>query len=781
MRLLEAYVDNFGVLHDYHVRFDQGLHVICASNGSGKTTFAAFLQAMFYGMPGSIRRELDDNPRKKYLPWQGGTFGGWVEVETARGVYRIARTFASRPKDDIVSLTDARTGRKKEIPPEGIGQMLFGLDEDSYARSVFLSQREDIVPGDTLHGQLRTLLEGDENPAAYTDAMRRLESARKSLQPFRGSGGRIAQLEQQISDVGRQWADASARAQSQDAHSRTLSDLQHKLTEAHTRRAECKTALTQAHRAAGGREELRRQLAEAEAFFPDGVPSEGELVAAETAIRGLENESAAVAARHMPSAEECSVARGYAQQAREAQDALDGMVLPPEVYQRGKELESHFQGEMPSLSTVSHWEKQANLLLKYRNQQFLLILFGCFAAGLSLFSGGMGGYLWYRREMRPAWIALGLCAVLLLAAGGLFFAITRPRKKIRFLHRLLTPVQEKYNPELPPEDAALEAAELRGEWEQIKEQVRRLKEARNQQAVIRDEAMYALDAFFHEYGRPEGTPEQAIAALRMQSAGQWGRDGAEDGAFLENFWSKYSPHPNPENPRAALQQIRTMWDRLQHTRAAFEKTDAACEAESDAQTQLDEANGLVVQLTEEFRKTQQRLDEAREAQCAATELSARHAALREELQHAEHQRNLLDRTIMWMREAQDQLSVQYLTPMRTRFLSYFQQMFGSDASELTIDPNLRISWTQAGGERSMACFSAGTQAAAAVCLRLAMIDLLFRQERPMLILDDPFVHLDDARLAQAMQVLTKLSEHTQILYFTCHSSRRDVPADDVTR
>ena len=39
------------------------------------------------------------------------------------------------------------------------------------------------------------------------------------------------------------------------------------------------------------------------------------------------------------------------------------------------------------------------------------------------------------------------------------------------------------------------------------------------------------------------------------------------------------------------------------------------------------------------------------------------------------------------------------------------------------------------------------------------------------ILDDPFVNLDDAHAAQALELLRTLALERQILYLTCHSSR----------
>jgi DNA repair exonuclease SbcCD ATPase subunit len=337
---------------------------------------------------------------------------------------------------------------------------------------------------------------------------------------------------------------------------------------------------------------------------------------------------------------------------------------------------------------------------------------------------------------------------------------------------LLKPIQQKYAPKLKLEHAVREAVKLRTEWEDIKKQVGELKSQRSRHVIARNEALRRLDDFFNRYGRPEGTTEQALAALQAQSSGPYVPDGSENSAFLISFLGRYAPDANISDPRRALQQIRSAWDRLQHlrTKTAHDPNDGV--AEDQYRARLQEADACIERLENDVREATQRLETARNARVTAAELNERHNAVREQLTAAVRKRELLDRTLHWMQEAQDQLSVQYLIPMRARFLDYFRQMFDASANHLSIDPDLNIVWTQAGGERPISCFSDGTRSSAEVCVRLAMIDLLFRKERPVLILDDPFVYLDDDRLTRAMQVLSALGKDTQILYFTCHPSRQ---------
>ena len=80
MKLEECYIENFGKLHQMKCGLREGMNSLMTENGWGKTTFAAFLKSMFYGMGSKKPGTKYDNSdyRKNYYPWQGGRFGGYV-------------------------------------------------------------------------------------------------------------------------------------------------------------------------------------------------------------------------------------------------------------------------------------------------------------------------------------------------------------------------------------------------------------------------------------------------------------------------------------------------------------------------------------------------------------------------------------------------------------------------------------------------------------------------------------------------------------------------------
>ena len=140
MRLLRCHIENFGVLSGFDYEFPEGLAVICRENGFGKSTLAAFLKAMFYGLPRTGAHNVTENERRRFEPWQGGKFGGFLEFEYQGAAYRVTRYFGKTAAKDTFSLRDL-TRRTDETPfSSRLGEELFGLDAASFARSTYLPQ-----------------------------------------------------------------------------------------------------------------------------------------------------------------------------------------------------------------------------------------------------------------------------------------------------------------------------------------------------------------------------------------------------------------------------------------------------------------------------------------------------------------------------------------------------------------------------------------------------------------------------------------------------------------
>ena len=79
--------------------------------------------------------------------------------------------------------------------------------------------------------------------------------------------------------------------------------------------------------------------------------------------------------------------------------------------------------------------------------------------------------------------------------------------------------------------------------------------------------------------------------------------------------------------------------------------------------------------------------------------------------------------------------------------------------------------TERGEAHGIDSYSRGIRDLYSLGLRLALIDALYENEAPFIILDDPFIAFDDEKLERAKSTLKAISKTKQILYFTCATSR----------
>ena len=199
MKLISCHIENFGKLRDFTYYFEDGLSVLFAENGWGKSTFAAFLKVMFYGFDGDNRRNEDGNERLRFRPWGGGVYGGSVIWSRGGKSYRMLRTFGTRRKEDTFALYDEVTGLPSSDFSENIGEELFGIDRDSFRRTVFWSQSDhDTSATTSIQAKIGDLSSQQDDFPAYVDAVKRLRREMDRVRPDRASG-LIRQKEDRLS------------------------------------------------------------------------------------------------------------------------------------------------------------------------------------------------------------------------------------------------------------------------------------------------------------------------------------------------------------------------------------------------------------------------------------------------------------------------------------------------------------------------------------------------------------------------------------------------------
>ncbi len=206
MKLLKCHIENFGKLSNYDYDFQDGINIIKADNGFGKTTFASFIKAMFYGLEGKRNTKVLID-RKKYEPWQGGKFGGNIEFELQGKKYKLERFFEKKEADDIFKLYDLSTNLETKDFSQNIGEEIFKLDKEAYERSSFISgQNMETSMNDSINAKLGNILESENDVNSSEKALKTLDDAIKFYKKTGGRGEineaslKKSQLEQKLEE-----------------------------------------------------------------------------------------------------------------------------------------------------------------------------------------------------------------------------------------------------------------------------------------------------------------------------------------------------------------------------------------------------------------------------------------------------------------------------------------------------------------------------------------------------------------------------------------------------
>ena len=117
--------------------------------------------------------------------------------------------------------------------------------------------------------------------------------------------------------------------------------------------------------------------------------------------------------------------------------------------------------------------------------------------------------------------------------------------------------------------------------------------------------------------------------------------------------------------------------------------------------------------------------------------------------------------------AQENLHKKYIGPMENSFKMYAEKINPIVKEDAKINFSFDVKYLNGTKDH----LSEGLKTCLSLCMRFAVIDNMYKSERPFVILDDPFVHLDNENLYKAINVLKELSKNTQIIYFSCHESR----------
>ncbi|MBQ1264581.1 MAG: AAA family ATPase [Oscillospiraceae bacterium] len=193
---------SFGKLENATLTPTEGLNIITLPNESGKSTWAAFLLAMLYGVDTSERSTAGKLAvKKKYEPWSGAPMQGRMEVEHNGRRITIERTSTGRVPMGVFRAFDSQSGLPIEgMTGENCGEMLLGAERSVFERSAFVAQSAHAVLSDAaLEKRLAALVTTGEEDVSFGDTLRRIKDRKNHCR--HNKTGLLPQLEAELAQI----------------------------------------------------------------------------------------------------------------------------------------------------------------------------------------------------------------------------------------------------------------------------------------------------------------------------------------------------------------------------------------------------------------------------------------------------------------------------------------------------------------------------------------------------------------------------------------------------
>lgn len=789
MRIIECYIENFGKISKQKFEFKAGFNCFNGENGTGKTTLAAFIKAMLYGFNDTKKLSLEENDRKHYMPWGGGPCGGSLTFSVGEKIYRVERSFSPKSSDDSFVVYDTSNGRATSEFQDGIGESLFGIDADGFERTVFLSERVLTPKSDnkSISAKLSDLVGCDGDIGGMDEAMKVLENQRKFYYK-KGGSGELADTKSRINEITRKLDSISEIEIALEATHQKMREISDKLDKA---RATSKDILKE-------REELTVKAAEVNfekrfneiklsleqslkmrtavsEVFGANLPTYKEIdeasykaVESENLIKScLDSENSlefkALSAKFDGKAQKTDIER-----AREAITKLNESKIRddnPEL-RRAKKI---FASRIPSEDEISAIEA-----LLSAKKSFPLAL-ACYIVFAILLILGI--------VVNPILTVVGGIGMLITAIVHIVYSIKTKKDRSERVRAFFNSVS---GVNITDVAEALERLKdmkmllptirnipLQGDPSEYRAQITALSslfDGEDAEDIIKAYDRYTELALAERYIRVD-------KEAKIQRAEQLKKE-------TEDFLRKYKTLT--ADPFSELRASLTEYDRLTAEIVAkrdelerlesqnrlgednHKRTLAEIEAVNKKQSEND---ALIAELSREYTLLERSYKAYTEEIDSRDELYMRRAELEDILKKHTDNYDTLLLTKKYLTLAKDNMTSRYLGKTKDGFLKYTEIIGGISGESFEMDTDFSITKQEGATTKGVDAYSRGTRDLFNLAARLALVDSLYENEKPFIILDDPFTALDDGKIKAALDLLKQFAKERQVIYFTCSKSR----------
>lgn len=826
MKIISLHINNFGKLSNYDYSF-RNVSSFIEENGYGKSTIAAFIKAMLFGLETYKSNAAKFLDRKHYFPFKGGNFGGYLVIEYQNKNYRIERSFdeKSEIKDKLtVYVNDNVTDELGLIP----GETIFGINKDSFERLISIdSDKISIEADNDINKKLNNYVENISEDFDIDKINKTLKDIKKvNNESLKQTKDNIKKTIDEISNL-------ENIKISLDGKYDELHDLE---KECHIAKKDYSLAVeldslldkwVNYDQLLADIKDKERICLELNKKFPKGIPSDDVLKNNLEVENKIANLKASITSLNISSNDQ----NDY--------DALckqyNGKVDDDKIKRIETDVNKFYSLKEDVKKLTNNNEQDATLSLDKRfkdviisDEEFVGIenkINEYDSFDKSVVNNEQGS----KTDSNKLFITLLVVSLLVVLTGiGIIFAnitigiillvvglVGLGVDLLLYFNNVLKNVKnvsgnalnndkkglaindinaflDKYG--YDKDNFIVSFYKLKNDYYQYQDYLQKEKARINKLKDLENELSdldKSINDFFANLSFEKNEHRYNLELLKKDLiklntlndvASNVNNNKIAMQKELKELDSKHADFYKAFDLNQNLKLSEIMNQISDLKRANREKENANKKAEdyklnnkldirpdktlnkSDLSNKYDDLNKKLVFLKNDINHLEDdvnKLDDQKNTLCN----------LKEDKDRFDKKNHLFEALINEINKADQDLKEKYVAPIKNRFVEYASMLEETIGEKVHMDKNYKIYFDKEGALRSFEHLSSGNLAICALCFRLAILDNMFQEEKPFIIMDDPFVALDEKHFEKVNNLIEKLSKDKQIIYFTCHKSR----------
>ena len=758
MKLISLYIDNFGKLSDYSFDFSKTLNSLYEENGWGKTTLTVFIKSMLYG--------LNRTERSLYAPWKNvSSFGGYLILEANGRNYRIERQFStSKSTLDTTRVYDLQSGLPIDKFGSNIGEAILNLNEASFERSVFIPQK-DLNEGfnSDIEAKLANLIGGTDDSQSFEDAIEILSKKAKELK-LNSKKGLIVDKKMELAQIEDEIEEVNKRMEGLPILQNQISQINEEIHILNDEKKNINNRILNFTKSQDKRAKL-----EVVAKYEEDIKYTKKLL----------EDNNLVFNGHDVTQEEVLEYRSKNKELQSLRTQYEVKKSNNRASMKIEKLEKDLNlTEIPDEETLDHITDQ---IMKYNNIKSVIqahdtsvkerkkpklgialtiVSSVLIIVGVALFIVGF-----FIKENQQGFSIAGI-AISILAILGYIGALAAFLVNNSQNNALAVGGQVK---SYDYEKIHLE--------EELREFFARYhlysSNFTNNMFIVRANIQRYKDAQddFNDISRENKDLENRIKELEnaiQHFLGQFNSSATavtteEKIGELNTHLRKKKEIEDQLSEKVSLLKTFISMNQLDVIDDANFSIEEENQKIADIDVKIDALNGEKTTLLNKCAEYENEI-------AMLDEYNSERENVEIDIRIMEEEYRLLNLSMDYLTHSQNSLLEKYVKPMKDSVNKYISLLL-KDTEDYSIDVNFNFQFMTEGGLKGIDSYSRGYQNIISLCMRLALIDCLYPQEKPFIILDDPFVNFDDEKLELCKALIRTISKQYQIVYFACHKSR----------